>query len=68
MHLSAPAGCSINDLISRDDFSLHYASIDDAVRLFLFLGAGARMAKVDLKAAFRMIPVKKQDWELLGIQ
>ena len=25
------------------------------------------MAKVDLKSAFRIIPVRKQDWELLGI-
>ena len=68
MHLSAPAGYSINDFISSDDFSLHYASIDDAVKLLLSLGTGAKMAKVDLKAAFRMIPVRKQDWELLGIQ
>ena len=26
------------------------------------------MAKVDLKSAFRIIPVRKQDWELLGIR
>ena len=53
MHLSAPVGYSINDFISSDDFSLHYASIDDAVKL-LSLGTGAKTAKVDLKAAFRM--------------
>ena len=48
MHLSAPAGNSINDFISKDDFSLHYTSIDDAVKILLSLGRGARMAKVDL--------------------
>jgi hypothetical protein len=68
MHLSAPAGYSINDFISCDDFSLHYASIDDAVKVLLSLGTGAKMAKVDLKAAFRMIPVRKLDWELLGME
>ena len=41
---------------------------DDAVKLLLSLGKGARMAKVDLKSAFRMIPVRKQDWQYLGIK
>ncbi len=26
------------------------------------------MAKVDLKSAFRMVPVHREDWELLGFQ
>ena len=26
------------------------------------------MAKVDLKSAFRMVPVRCQDWELLGMK
>lgn len=68
IHLLASVGYSINDFISSEDFSLCYASVDDAVRLLLALRTGAQMAKVDLKAAFRMIPVRKQDWELLGIQ
>ncbi len=68
MHLSAPTGSSINDYISREQFSLQYASVDDATRLVLCHGPGALMAKVDLKSAFRMVPVCKQDWELLGMQ
>ena len=32
------------------------------------LGKGALMGKVDLKSAFRMVPVRRQDWELLGIK
>ena len=59
--LSAPAGYSINDFIFSEDFSLHYTSVDDAVRLLFTLGTGVQMAKVDLKATFRMIPVRKQD-------
>ena len=55
MHLSALVGNSINNFISRDSFFLHYTSIDDA-------GRGAAIAKVDLKSAFRMVPVHKEDW------
>ena len=67
-HLSAPAGQSINDGIAKDNFSLHYSSVDDATRILSRLGKGAFLAKVDLKSAFRMVPVQRDDWELLGIQ
>ena len=67
LHLSAPAGTSVNDHINKADFSLHYASFDEAVRMLTALGPGALMAKVDLKSAFRMIPVHPEDWELLGM-
>lgn len=68
MHLSAPAGASVNDYIPRDQFSLQYASVDDAIQLVLRHGPGALMAKVDLQSAFRMVPVRRQDWELLGFK
>ena len=68
LHLSAPAGKSINDFIPKEVFTLQYASIDDAVQSLLTLGPGAQMAKVDLKSAFRMIPVHPADWELLGMR
>ena len=55
MHLSAPADYSINDHISRDAFSLHYSSVDDAVKLLVSLGRGAGMAKADLKSAVRLL-------------
>ena len=64
-HLS---GSSVNDHIPKEPYSLQYSSVDDAVRLLCLLGTGAQMAKVDLKSAFRIIPVRRQDWELLGIR
>ena len=67
MHLSAPPGNSINDYIPPENYSMHYSTVDDAVRLLTAHPPGALMAKVDLKAAFRMVPVRRQDWELLGI-
>ena len=66
-HLSAPSGNSINDFIDPKDFSLQYATIDDAIRICHSLGRGALMAKVDLKNAFRLCPVRREDWHLLGI-
>ena len=67
MHLSAPVGQSINDHISKEQYSLQYSSVDDAVKLLTALGKGALMAKVDLKSAFRVVPVHKTDWDLLGM-
>ena len=66
-HLSAPHGRSINDFISRDEYSLHYSTVDDAISCLWSLGLGALMAKVDLKSAFRIVPVFREDWELLRI-
>ena len=68
LHLSAPFGSSINDFISKESFSLQYFSMDDAVWFLVSLGPGTRMAKADLKSAFRMVPVLPQDWELLGMR
>lgn len=66
-HLSAPLGNSINDYIDPLDYSLQYSTIDDAISICHTLGRGALMAKVDLKHAFRLCPVRRQDWHLLGI-
>ena len=43
-HLSAPAGQSINDGIPKDEFSLHYSSVDDATCILSKLGKGAFLA------------------------
>ena len=45
LHLSAPAGVSINDSISREEYTLHYISIDDAVKLLYGHGPGALMGQ-----------------------
>ena len=67
LHLSAPEGHSVNDHINKDEFSIHYSSIDDAVALLSQHGQDVLMAKVDLKAAFQLIPVRAADWVHLGI-
>ena len=46
---------------------LHYASVDNASQCIGKIDNGTLMAKLDLKAAFCMMPVHKDDWELLCI-
>ena len=67
MHLSAPYGSSINDGIDPDEFHLRYKRIDDAVAFIQQLGPNCSVAKMDLKHAFRLCPVRRADWDLLGV-
>ena len=62
MYLSAPAGDSKN---SKDDFSLHYTSI---IELLLLLHVHWQGCKYGKKSAFRMVPVRKEDWRFLSIK
>ena len=65
--LSAPRGLSVNDGIREDICSLCYASVDQAVSLILRLGQGTTLVKLDLKDAYRIVPVHPDDHPLLGI-
>ena len=66
-HLSFPEGHSINSHIPKIASSVHYANIDDAIRLVRRSGRGCGLAKTDVKNAFRLIPVSPSDYNLLGI-
>ena len=68
MHLSHPTGHSVNDGIPIQDYSLKYISVDTAMDAAMALGRGAVMAKVDIRAAFRLCPVRPEDWPYLGMQ
>ena len=67
LDLSSPRGESVNDGIDRLEYSVRYQSFDDAVDLVRALGVGTSMAKVDIKHAFRLCPVRPQDFLLLGM-
>ena len=54
-------------IISYEDFTLHYTTIENVVQLIATHAPGAMLPKVDLKSAFRMVPVRRQDWELPGL-
>ena len=67
-HLSYPKGKSVNDGISREHTSVHYANIDKAIRRIKHSGVGSYLAKTDVKSAFRILPVNPQDYHLLGLK
>lgn len=68
LDLSFPEGKSVNDGIDKDVCSLQYESVDDAARILMGLGKGARMAKIDIAHAYRNVPVHPTDRHLLGMQ
>ena len=68
LDLSAPPGMSINDGISTEVCSLHYASVDDAAWIILTLGPQVWPAKLDIERAYRKVPIHVQDRHLLGME
>lgn len=67
LDLSQPHGLSVNDHINRDEYTLQYISLDDAIAALYSAGPHrALMAKADLKHAFRLIPVHPNQRWLLG--
>ena len=70
MDLSSPHGHSVNDGITKELCSLHYSSIDEAATQVAALGPGCMLAKMDIRQAYRNIPVHvaPEDKHLLGLQ
>ena len=66
MDLSQPKGQSINECIDKEEFTVHYTHFDRATDLVLAAGKGCLLSKADIKHAFRLLPVKPEDWKLLG--
>ena len=66
MDLSQPRGSSINECISKEDFSVKNTHFDEATALVRAAGQSCLLSKVDIKHAFRLLPVGAQDWKLLG--
>ncbi len=64
--LSLSTGASVNDGIDPTLCSLTYVRVDDIVDTVLQLGRGSLLAKMDIKAAYRIIPVNPVDRLLLG--
>lgn len=58
---------SVNSLIDPDAYSLQYSSIDDAIESCLKLAPEVPlMAKIDLKDAYKHIPIHPSDWHMMG--
>jgi len=63
-----PQGASVNDGIDPEEFTLHYITVDQVIRLVCKLGPGALMAKFDVEAAYRNVPVHPSHRVLLGMK
>ena len=68
LHLSYPPGQSINNFIPKDEYSLHYITINNTIKAIKRFGKGAFLSKLDIQSAFRIIPVHPSQWHLLGMK
>ena len=66
LDLSSPRRLSINEGISPELYTVKYSSFDEAANLVAKLGKNSFMAKLDIKHAFRLCPVRPSDWPCLG--
>ena len=64
--LSFPPTNSVNDGIEKENCTLAYISIDDAVEICRSQNNHVYMSKIDLKEAFKFVPCEPRSWPLLG--
>ena len=57
----------MNDGISDEHTSVSYATVEDAIRVMKYVCPGCFLAKTDIKNSFWIIPIRPQDYNLLGI-
>ena len=66
-HLSYPRGESINSFINDEDAKVTYSKFDDALCILADYSPNAKMAKVDVKSAYRLLPIGEKDFIFLGL-
>jgi hypothetical protein len=59
---------SINSLIDKEECSLSYVSIDDAIRRIIYCGPGSSLCKTDISDAFKLIPIKPEQYHLFCVK
>ena len=67
-NLSFPLNESVNDFIDKDQCTVKYASIDDAVKIIQNLGKNALLAKCGIKSAFRLLRISPTEFDLTGFK
>ena len=58
----------MNDGIAEKDCIVKYTSFDDAVQQIALSGRSTQMTKADIQSAFRLLLVRLQDFNLLGMK
>ena len=64
--LSFPKGDSINCYTSKEYTTVQYESLDIVIDLVRSYGLNSLIAKADIQDAFRLVPIRPQDYPLLG--
>ena len=59
--LSYPEGSSINDGIDVNACSLSYVTVQEVAHKAVSLGKGSLLAKIDIKSAYRLVPISPLD-------
>lgn len=67
-HLSYPPSQGINFFIDPSTCSVKYTAFDTVVDMIAMLGPSAELGKVDIKNAFRLLPIHPGDFDLLGFK
>jgi len=68
-NLSWPRGESVNDFIdSIEEARVSYSSFDSVIHKIVGMGKGTLLAKVEIRSAFRLLPVHPDDYRLLGFR
>lgn len=62
--------CSLNDLVNKEEFSLSYVKLDDAIRIIKSLRADSPLflCKTDISDAFKQIPIHASLWPYHGVR
>lgn len=72
LDLSAPHddhdNSSINDLINKDECSMSYVRIDDAINIIKRLGRFTLLSKYDIESAFKQLGIRPDQWHLFCIK
>lgn len=68
LDLFSPDGASVNDGINLENFTLHYITVNQVIRMVSSFGTGAITTKFDMESAYRNIPVHPADRTLLGMK
>ena len=66
--LSSPKGHSVNDNLCRHLTHVAYSSVEDAALAMYSLGLNTELAKIDVRSAYRIIPIHPSERVFLGIQ
>jgi hypothetical protein len=59
---------SINSLIDKEEYSLQYVRIDDAIKILKTLGNHSLLCKTDIVDAFKLIPIARKVQPFYGIK